>query len=77
MTPDMSLQATFPHPGHQLFNTAVPATTSSYISPCISSLVPADVDLVIVEFSFNDGEMSGWTQTFDAPIRHATTSLLR
>ena len=64
-------QVTFPNPGHRLINTAVPATTSSYISPCIHSLVPSDADLVIVEFSFNDGEMSGWTQVFDAPIRQA------
>ena len=70
------MQSTFPAQGHKLINTAVPATTSSYISPCVTSLVPADVDLVIVEFSFNDGEMSGWTQVFDAPVRSALRAML-
>ncbi len=32
----------------------LPQVTSAYVSPCILNMVPDDVDLVLVEFTFND-----------------------
>ncbi|BDA48468.1 hypothetical protein COCOBI_12-1470 [Coccomyxa sp. Obi] len=45
------------HPVHIEFtNSAVSATTSSYTSQCVNDFVPADADLILVEFSVNDWE---------------------
>ena len=41
----------------QVTNSAVSATTSSYTSQCVADFVPADADLVLVEFSVNDWEV--------------------
>ena len=41
----------------QFVNSAVSATTSSYTSQCMHDFVPADADLVLVEFSVNDWEV--------------------
>ena len=40
----------------QVTNSAVSATTSSYTSQCVHDFVPANADLVLVEFSVNDWE---------------------
>ena len=40
----------------QFTNSAVSATTSSYTSQCVNDFVPADADLILVEFSVNDWE---------------------
>ena len=52
------VQTTFPHQQHRLVNEAMPAVSSAYIAPCVENLVPANTDLVIMEFSFNDYERS-------------------
>ncbi|CAL5223929.1 g6531 [Coccomyxa viridis] len=41
----------------EFVNSAVSATTSSYTSQCMHDFVPADADLVLVEFSVNDWEV--------------------
>ena len=35
---------------------AVPAVSSAYIAPCVLQMVPADADLVFIEFTVNDAE---------------------
>ena len=42
------IQSTFPHKDHRLLNEAIPATTSSYIAPCVLNMVPETVDLVVM-----------------------------
>ena len=52
----------------------VSATTSSYTSQCMHDFVPADADMVLVEFSVNDWEVVD-AQNFawmDNSLRHAT-----
>jgi len=45
-------------------NSAVSATTSSYTSQCVHDFVPADADLVLVEFSVNDWEVGDASSTW-------------
>ena len=40
------------------------ATTSSYTSQCVHDFVPADADLVLVEFSVNDWEVGDAASTW-------------
>ena len=47
--------------------------TSAYISPCVLSMVPEDVDLVLLEFTLNDGEREGEDQS----SADSTRSVLR
>ena len=53
------IAATFPtQPGrgpHRLLNRGVGGATSSLFATCTRHFVPADADLVIVEFALNDG----------------------
>ena len=42
------IESAFPHEDHRLLNEAIPAITSSYIAPCVLSMVPETVDLVIM-----------------------------
>lgn len=42
------INTTFPHPGHQVFNKAIPAVNAAYVSPCLNDLLPPDVDLVLM-----------------------------
>ena len=46
----------------------MPAVTSAYISPCVLDMLPADVDLVFLEFTFNDAERSS-SLNMDDPTR--------
>ena len=58
----------------QFVNSAVSATTSSYTSQCMHDFVPADADMVLVEFSVNDWEVVD-AQNFawmDNSLRHAS-----
>ncbi len=48
----------------QVTNSAVSATTSSYTSQCVYDFVPADADLVLVEFSVNDWEVGDASSTW-------------
>jgi len=49
------IRNTFPNTGHRLVNTAIPATTSSFIEPCVYTLLPpGDVDLIFLEYTVND-----------------------
>ncbi|KAL4853770.1 Cell cycle and apoptosis regulator protein 2 [Chlorella vulgaris] len=66
------LRETFPGANHTLVNGAVPGTPSSYFALCSRWHVPADVDLVVVEFNVNDGAHP----TVD-PIRRAHERMLR
>lgn len=53
------LNTTFPplpgRPPHALLNRGVGGATSSLFSTCTNHFVPADADLVVVEFAHNDG----------------------
>ncbi|GAB4816347.1 hypothetical protein N2152v2_003393 [Parachlorella kessleri] len=69
------LNATFPHPGHVVVNKGVGATTSGLFALCLDTmLAQQDVDLVIVEFSWND--VQGYTD-FGSPDRKGFEQLLR
>eukprot|EP00879_Flechtneria_rotunda_P022226 GHRR01023451.1.p2 GENE.GHRR01023451.1~~GHRR01023451.1.p2 ORF type:complete len:215 (+),score=51.71 GHRR01023451.1:519-1163(+) len=48
-------------------NGAVPGTTSSYMSACMSLHVPAEADIVLVEYSVNDEYIA--QPPLDNPIR--------
>ena len=63
------IQAVFPNEKHKLLNKAVPAVTSAYISPCVLDMLPADVDIVFMEFTFNDAEQSS-SLNMDDPTRY-------
>ena len=63
------LEETFPNPGHRLLNRAIPATTSGYISACVPDLVPDNVDLVILEFTYNDYVFGAGSRTVNNPSR--------
>lgn len=49
------IQETFPHKEHQLLNHAIPAITSGFIAPCAYTMIPDGTDLVMAEFTLNDG----------------------
>jgi hypothetical protein len=66
------INATFPHPKHQLLNRAISATPSTYFSLCLQWHVPPDVDMMLLEFNPNDG-----AERFDAPPRRAHERLIR
>ena len=63
------MNETFPHSEHRLLNFALPATTSAYFAPCITSLLPNSTDLVILEFTFNDSEMALFHHQLDDRTR--------
>ena len=48
------VKTSFPHPKHLLLNLAAPGTTSAYTHPCVLEALPQDVDVVLLEFTFND-----------------------
>ncbi|KAK9824635.1 hypothetical protein WJX72_011904 [[Myrmecia] bisecta] len=45
-------------------NSAERSTTSGYAARCLTSLVPAVADLVLIEYSYNDGYSGGETNEF-------------
>lgn len=53
---------------------AVPAVTSAYIAPCVLEMLPSDVDLILLEFTFNDSEQATATNMAD-PTRFCTSAL--
>ena len=64
------INTTFPHKDHRLLNFALPATTSAYYAPCVTSgLLPNNTDLVILEFTFNDSEMALFHHQLDDRTR--------
>ena len=68
------IDTTFPHKNHKLLNFALPATTSAYFAPCITSgLLPNTTNLVILEFTFNDSEMALFHHQLDDRTRYAST----
>jgi len=52
------VNTTFPHKEHRLLNKAIPAISSAYMAPCVQDIVPERTDIVFLEFTFNDSEMS-------------------
>ncbi|PSC68724.1 hypothetical protein C2E20_7768 [Micractinium conductrix] len=48
------LNASFPHSDHVLTNRGVGASASSLFTACLNRMVPADADLVVIEFSANE-----------------------
>ena len=64
----------FPQAEHKLINLAMPATSSSYYSPCILDMLPFDVDLVVLEYSFNDF-FHQTSESVDDPTRCRTCGL--
>eukprot|EP00887_Chlorella_sp_A99_P000470 scaffold17.g470.t1 len=78
------LRAAFPASRARLVNAAQGGTTSNMFDSCAESLVPADADLVVVEFALNDGTMAhctvddnGRTDQGSIPARAAYERLLR
>ena len=51
----------------------MPAVTSAYISPCVLDMLPPVVDLVFLEFTFNDAERSS-SLNMDDPTRCTAVS---
>ncbi|RUS25278.1 hypothetical protein BC938DRAFT_472391 [Jimgerdemannia flammicorona] len=45
----------FPHSGNSIVSGAKPATQSSYFAFCYAEHIPLDVDVILLEFSVNDG----------------------
>jgi lysophospholipase L1-like esterase len=48
-------------------NGAVPGTTSAYMSGCVNLHVPADADIVVVEYTVNDDQLA--LPVMDNPVR--------
>lgn len=72
------VNTTFPHTHHQFHVFALPATTSAYYAPCVTSTsLPSNTDLVLVEFTFNDSEMAFFHHTVDDRTRCANAGLPR
>jgi len=44
----------FPNEDHRLLNHAIRATTSGFVAPCIHTMVPEVVDLILMEYTIND-----------------------
>lgn len=56
-------------------NGAVPGTTSAYMSGCVNLHVPADADIVVVEYTVNDDQLA--LPAMDNPVRRPYERLLR
>ena len=56
------------------YEQARPATTSAYTAACVLQMVPADADLIVIEFSFNDYEHGGAYVQPDHDTRQAFLS---
>ena len=66
------VNTTFHHPGHRFQTIALPATTSAYYAPCVTSTGLAnDTELVLLEFTFNDSEMAFFHHQIDDRTRLA------
>ena len=66
------VNTTFPHAEHQFHVFALPATTSAYYAPCVTTTaLPANTDIVLVEFTFNDSEMAFFHHIVDDRTRCA------
>lgn len=63
------LETTFPTARHRLLNHAIPAVTSGYVSACVPDLLPPDVDLVLLEFTYNDWVFDGGSLDVNTPAR--------
>jgi DNA polymerase alpha subunit B len=48
-------------------NGAVPGTTSAYMAGCVNLHVPADADIVVVEYTVNDDQLA--LPALDNPVR--------
>ena len=42
------IRRVYPHEQHMLLNSAIGAVTSAYFAPCITTMVPPDVDAVFM-----------------------------
>ena len=71
------IQKDFPNPGHVLLNKAYPATTASYAAPCVLDDVPPNTDLVLLEYTFYDGERTRDRQIDDSTQVRRGTSMLQ
>ncbi|KAI7842255.1 hypothetical protein COHA_003896 [Chlorella ohadii] len=67
------LSAAFPHKDHALMNKAISATNAGTFATCTERLVPAESDLVVVEFTFNEAPELPYT----SPNRRSFEALLR
>ncbi|PRW60464.1 expressed protein isoform A [Chlorella sorokiniana] len=67
------INATFPHKDHALLNKAISATNAGTFATCTERLVPAESDLVVVEFTFNEAPSLHYT----TPNRRSVEALLR
>ena len=75
------VNGTFPNSRHTFTNLAQRGTTSGFAAPCLANLAPADVDLVLLEFTINDGyqnhheneyqfqKLKWWEDHFESPAR--------
>lgn len=50
-----SVNASFPHVGHALFNNAMGASNARLVVHCTRSFVPTDTDVVFVDYAVNQG----------------------
>lgn len=66
------IEDTFPAAKHVLLNQAIPATTSGYVSACIPELVPANTDLVILEYTYNDYVFGNSSRTINNASRYCS-----
>ncbi|KAL4427825.1 hypothetical protein ABPG75_001914 [Micractinium tetrahymenae] len=67
------INATFPHRDHVFVNRAIPASTAFLFATCLSHHVPADADLVTLEFTVNERKEAPFTSI----ERRAFEQLLR
>jgi lysophospholipase L1-like esterase len=55
------LNASFPHRDHVFRNSGLGATTSPIFAGCTDQLVPPDVDMVVLEFTYNEAPGAGYS----------------
>ncbi|KAL4422439.1 hypothetical protein ABPG75_008636 [Micractinium tetrahymenae] len=67
------INASFPHPHHDFSAKGIGGTGSGIYSACVASMVPADVDIVVAEFTVNEQR----ADSFNAPHRRGYEQLLR
>lgn len=74
------VNATFPNPDHMFINNSTRGATSGFVAPCLNTYVPADTDLIVLEFDINDGyydhtedkilkDRNWWEDRYESPAR--------
>lgn len=58
------INTTFPNPNHQFLNKAIPAVTSAYVAPCVTDLLPPDLDLIFLVSMISSGMLQCKTRLF-------------